>query len=460
MQFSFEKLRGYSRRSGWRMGLWLLLPLVAVAVPVRGQAAGQVATATAGTDTSKAPLVITLQDALARAKVNDAQFRSAVTDLGVAHQDTVQSRAGLLPNVNYNMQFLYTQGNGTASGRFAANNGVHEYIAQGNVHQVLSAGMLAEHRAVAAAEALARAKAEIATRGLVVTVVQAYDGYVVAQRKYATAQKAAAEADRFLDISQKLQNGGEVANSDVIKAKIQAQQQQRSMQDALLAMNKSRLELAVIIFPNFEENFAVVDDLRLPDPLPGFTEVQAAGMKNNPEIHAALATLRQTDQQVKAAWGAILPAVSVDYFYGVDANQFAVRAPTGVKNLGYAATATLQLPVWNWGSSYSKVKQAGLKREQAHVELSAAQRQLLANLRSFYEEAETSRKELETLSQTAELAAESVRLTTLRYQAGESTALEVVDAQNTLTQARNAFDDGQIRFQVALANLQTLTGNF
>lgn len=420
----------------------------------------QSASMTSGSDANRGPLVITLQDALARAKANDAQFRAAVTDLGIAHQDTVQSRAGMLPNVNYNMQFIYTQGNGSPSGRFTANNGVHEYIAQGNVHQALSAGMLAEHRAVEAAEAIARAKSEIAARGLVVTVVQAYDGYVVSQRKYATAQKAASEADHFLDISQKLQNGGEVANSDVIKAKIQAQQQMRGLQDAQLAMNKSRLELAVLLFPNFEENFTVVDDLRLPDPLPGFTEVQAAGMKNNPEIHAALASLRQTDQQVKVAWAAMLPSIGLDYFYGIDANQFAVRDANGFRNLGYAATATLQLPVWNWGSSYSKVKQADLRRQQAHVELSASQRQLLANLRSFYEEAETARSELESLNQTADLAGDSLRLTTLRYQAGESSVLEVVDAQNTLTQSRNAFDDGQIRFQVALANLQTLTGTF
>jgi outer membrane protein TolC len=47
----------------------------------------------------------------------------------------------------------------------------------------------------------------------------------------------------------------------------------------------------------------------------------------------------------------------------------------------------------------------------------------------------------------------------MRYQAGESTVLEVVDAQNTLTQARNAFNDGQVRFRVSLANLQTLTGS-
>jgi outer membrane protein TolC len=53
-----------------------------------------------------------------------------------------------------------------------------------------------------------------------------------------------------------------------------------------------------------------------------------------------------------------------------------------------------------------------------------------------------------------------LRLTNLRYQAGESTVLEIVDAQNTLTLARNAFDDGQARYRVALANLQTLTGSF
>jgi outer membrane protein TolC len=449
--------------------LGILVAVSAFAQDSPSKVGSQVLTpaATADANAAPAPLVLTLQDALTRARANDPQFRAALTELGLAHQDTVQSRAGLLPNVNYNMQFVYTQGNGAPSsptpppaGRYIANNGVHEYIAQGNVHQALSPGMLAEYRRVGAAEALARAKSEIATRGLVVTVVQAYYGFVVAQRKYATAQKGASEADRFLGISQKLQNGGEVARSDVIKAQIQNQQQQRELQNALLAMNHSRLDLAVLLFPDFEQNFSVVDDLRLPDPLPSFVEVQTAATKSNPELRVALASLRQTDQEVKVAWTSMLPSIGLDYFYGLDANQFAVRDRNGFRNLGYEASATLQLPLWNWGAGYSKVKQADLRRQQAHVELSFAQRRLLANLRSFYDETETSRAQLESLSQTAELASDSLRLTTLRYQAGEASVLEVVDAQNTLTLARNAYDDGQVRFQVALANLQTLTGRF
>jgi outer membrane protein TolC len=131
-----------------------------------------------------------------------------------------------------------------------------------------------------------------------------------------------------------------------------------------------------------------------------------------------------------------------------------------VHSLGYAASATLQLPIWNWGANRSVVKQANLRREQAHVELTFAQRRLLANLRTLYDEARTARSELELLSQSAELAADSLRLVTMRYQAGEALVLEVVDAQNTLTLARNAFNDGQVRYRVAMANVQTLTGNF
>ena len=413
---------------------------------------------------SNAPLTLTLQDALQRSKKNNPEYRTAVTEFGLAKEDRVQSRAALLPSVNYNGAFIYTEGNGTAGARFIANNGVHEYISQGNVHQEFSLANIADYRRSAAAEAVARARSEITARGLVVTVVQAYYGLVVAQRKYSTEQQAATEAERFFDISQKLEHGGEVAHSDVIKAQIQSNQQQRDLQEAELEMNRSRLELAVLVFPDFNESFSVVDDLQMPEPVPSFPEVQAAAANKNPELRAALAALQQANQEVKVAWNGFLPSLGIDYFYGIDANHFAVNGidpSTGlpVRNLGYAATATLQLPIWNWGVNRSKVKQADLRREQARVELSFTQRQLLAKLQTLYNEAQTAHAEMESLDRSAELAAESLRLTTMRYQAGESTVLEVVDAQNTLTQSRNAFNDGQVRFRVSLANLQTLTGS-
>jgi outer membrane protein TolC len=418
---------------------------------------------------SPAPLTITLQDALERARANDPSFHSALTDLGVARQDRVQARAGLLPGVTYNNSFIYTEGTGQpvvcatiptcTAGRFIANNGVHEYISQADVHQSLSLTNMADYRRSSAALAQARAKAEIATRGLLVTVTQTYYGLVVAQRKYATAQRASTEADRFLTVSQKLENGGEVAHADVVKASIQAQQRHRDLQEAQLDMQRSRLDLAVLIFSDFNQNFSVVDDLQTPEPLPPFPEVETAGKKNNPQLRAALSAFSVANHEVTAAWGGLLPNLSIDYFYGIDSNHFAVRTD-GVRNLGYSAVATLQIPIFNWGGDRAKLKQAELRRDQSRIELSHEQRQLLSHLQQFYDEASTARLEMESLASSAEMAAESLRLTNLRYQAGESTVLEIVDAQNTLTQARNAYDDGQMRYRVAIANLQTLTGTF
>jgi len=79
-------------------------------------------------------------------------------------------------------------------------------------------------------------------------------------------------------------------------------------------------------------------------------------------------------------------------------------------------------------------------------------------MQSLYAEANTALNELEGLSRSAQLAEESLRLITLRYKNGESTVLEVVDAQTTFSAANNAYQDGAVRYRVALANLQTLTG--
>lgn len=407
---------------------------------------------------AQAPLTLTLQDALTRARSNSVQFQAALTDQGLAHEDKVQARAGLLPNVSYNNQFIYTEPNGTLSGVFVANNSVHEYLSQGDVHQALGYTNYADYRRARALEAVARAKAEVAKRGLVVTVVQGYYGLIAAQRKYANVQQAAAEAQQFLALSHKLENGGEVAHADVIKAQIQSNDRQRDLREAQLAMDKSRLDLAVLLFPDFNLNFTLVDDAQLAPPLISFEDFMKAAQSRNPDVRASNAGFQAAKFEVASAQSAYFPTLTLDYFYGIDASHFAAHEPDGTRNLGYAVTATLNIPVWNWGATHSKVVQANLKRKQAQRELTLAQRKLQADMREMYAEAEAARAELELLKSSADLAAESLRLTLLRYQGGESTVLEVVDAQNTLTQARNAFSDGEVRARTAVANLQTLTG--
>ena len=414
----------------------------------------------AASQTQPATVVLTLADALARAKTNSPQFQAAVTELGLAREDRYQARASLLPGVNYNNSFLYTQGNGTATGRYIGANGVHEYISQGAANETIGAAEVLDYQRTAAAHAVAKARAEIAARGLTVTVVQAFYGLLTAQTKSLNAERANAEGQRFLELSRKLEAGGEVAHSDTVKAQIQANDLKRAWDEAKLVELNARLALAVLLFPSFFQDFTLVNDLSAAPALPPMNELQEMAAKNNPELQAAFASLTVANKRVGVARAGYLPSLSVDMFYGIDANEFAKRSPAGFDNLGYAGTATLNIPVWNWGATQSKVRQAELLRHQAQVELSAAQRQALADLQSFYSEAQMAYEHLQLLKQSTDLAEQSLRLTNLRYQAGEASALEVVDAQNTLTSAGNSYHDGELRYHLALANLQTLTGTF
>jgi outer membrane protein TolC len=416
------------------------------------------------------PVTITLRDALERARRNDAQTLSATADAKIARDERTVARAALLPNISYTTQFLGTQGNGiTPNGRFVTNDGVHVYRSWGVLHQELSANTLlgTSYRRAVAAEAQAKAKAEIAQRGLVVTVTKNYYGLVIAQRKYAAAQQNADQAKRFVDTTQDAERLRQVAHSDVVKADIQYQQLAQGFEEANLALQAARLSLAVLLSPTLDENFTVTDDLDSPAPLPPFAEVQSMAEKQNPDVRVAAEALRQSEFDVTAAKSAFFPSVVLDTDYGIEANAYALRSVNKgfpeagrLPNLGYFVTANLVLPVWNWGALRSKLHETEVRRQQSRVELTQAQRQLLSSLYGSYNEAAVARVATERLGRTANLAAESLRLITLRYHAGTSTALEVVDAQNTLMQARNLFYDAQARYRVALATLQSLTGNF
>src|SRR5690349_10059005 len=66
----------------------------------------------AGPGPTAAPATITLADAIERARKNDAQFLSTVSDAASAREDRLQAKASLLPSVTYINQYLGTQGNG------------------------------------------------------------------------------------------------------------------------------------------------------------------------------------------------------------------------------------------------------------------------------------------------------------------------------------------------------------
>ncbi|GAA3768415.1 hypothetical protein GCM10022270_31650 [Terriglobus aquaticus] len=401
---------------------------------------------------------------------NEPAFAAARADRDVSRLERTNARTAVLPTATYHNQAIYTQPNGVPASRigqvtdapspvFIANNAVREYASQGVFNETLGLGQIAAIRLADANAARAEAELEIARRGLVSTVVSLYYGVGAGGSKLDIAREALAEADHFVETTQKREAQREVAHADVLKAQLTQQQRQRELLDAEVAAQKARLELAVLLYPDPSTPFTLTA-AAAPPMLPERSSVEELARKNNPEVRSAAASLLGSQADTLSSQSALLPELNLNFTYGIDATNFGVNGPDGIRNLGYAMSAQVDIPVWDWLSTERKIKISRIREKAAKAVLTTAQRRAVASLQEFYAEAAAANKQLASLDASVTTARESLRLTELRYINGESTVLEVVDAQNTLSSAENARIDGNVRYQLALANLQTLTGTF
>ncbi len=437
----------------------------------RPGAAALTTLAAPGTAPAGRPPRLSLAEAVARAEKYSPQFQAAATAVKLAHEAQVQARAAMKPAFGYSMSYLNTQGNGISPvGRFVTNDGVHVYNAYAVARQEMPGSFFlnAGPKLAAYGKAFADAQQRIARRGLRVVVTQNYYALLVAQRGYATAQQSLTTARHFLKISQELEKGGEVAHADVIRFQLQVAQAQRAQEEAQLGLSTARLNLAVLLFPRANENFTLIDDLAQPPPLPPLSAAAALARRRNPALQAALAAYHQSGEQVTMAKAAFLPSLSVEFDYGIQANALALHSvnTTVLKpriaqpNLGYFATYTLNLPLFDWGARWSKLHAAEDIQQLERVNLGYAQRSVLAGFYNDYNTAAVAWNELASLRLSARLAAHNLRLVTMQYRAGEAQVLQVLDAENSLALAQNSQAAGEARYRDALANLQTLTGRF
>lgn len=427
-------------------------------------ASGQVAAGPA----QSAPSALSLAQVLSLAQANEPAFVAAAAESKATALERTNARAALLPTLTYHNAAVYTQPNGAVASRigqtagadspiFIANNAIREYASQGVVDERIGLGQIAAIRSATANALRAEAEAEIARRGLVVTVTSLFYGSQSAARKTEVARQALDEANHFVDITQKREQAREVAHADVLKAQLQQQQRERELADTTLEATRTRLELGVLLYPDPRTPYTL-EAAAIPQAMPGRSAIDALARQNNPEIRSAAASLQVAQADTFSSRAALTPDLALNYTYGIDATNFGVNGPDGIRNLGYSMSATLDIPVWDWLSTERRIKASKLREGAARVVLTAAQRRLLADLEVFYGEADLAAQQLRSLDASVVTARESLRLINLRYVDGESTALEVVDAQNAVLTAELAEIDGESRYQLARAQLQTLTG--
>jgi outer membrane protein TolC len=443
--------------------LSLSLMLLTALAPVRAQ---QITASKPQTSASQNTLAspLTLDEALKLATIQVSGVQQATLNERSAAEDVKQAQTAFLPHVNAPLSYLYTSAAlGVPPGTprtpsFLANNGISEYQAYVNVAGNFDINgrlraTLEKNRALLVA---AHAGTEVARRALMQAVVEAYYGLALASAQRSAAEQNLAAAEEFERITSLLLTGGEVAPVDLTRARLQTITRRDELERAHADEVVSAGAMRIFVGYDFARPITT-SDLVLTLPVDGeLQQFSADAVNRRPEFSQFEAQLRAAKQDVRVARADRLPQLSYSILGGFDSDS--LRPPRLKEHTGVSGAITLSIPIFDWGESKSKERQARLRAEIAENERTLALRGFVQQFYAAQAQATSALARIRLARTSLTAAQENLDASIARYRAGEAQIIEVTDALVTLASQRQAFYQALFDYQVALARLRQATG--
>ena len=442
-----------------------VLPLV-VCLTVRGQTVTTRSSAqvSSSNQTNVDANALSLDQVLRLAMTQASTYQSALLNERVAAEDVRQARAAFLPKVSAPLSYIYTSpALGLPPGEprapsFIANDAISQYQALLNVSGDFDiAGRLrstlAKNRALLAA---AHAGTEIARRALGQAVVEAYYGLALAAAQRQAAEGNLSAAEEFERITSLLLSAGEVAPVDLTRAQLQTLSRRDELERARVTEQVAAGSVRVFIGYDFARPINTTDlALALPTDAE-YRQFKADDVFRRPEFVQLDQQLRAARQEVKIARADRLPSLSYSINGGFDTDS--LKGPRLKEHTGVSAGVSLTIPIFDWGASRSRERQARLRVSIAENETNLARRGLTQEFYSAQAQAESAAARIRLARDAVSKAQDNLAASIARYRAGEAQIIEVTDAQTTLVTQRSALYQAIFDYQVALARLRLATG--
>jgi len=398
------------------------------------------------------------------ANAQASTFQTAILNERIAQEDVRQAQVAFLPKVSTPLGYIYTTpASGLPHGEprapsFVSSDGIGVYNAFVNLSGDFDiAGRLratlAKNRALLAA---AHAGTDIARRALAQAVIEAYYGLALANAQHRAAEANLSSAEEFERITSLLLSGGEVAPVDLTRAQLQTLTRRDELERARVNEEVAAGALRVFVGYDFTKPISTTDlALALPSDSE-FQQFKSTDVSRRPEFIQLEQQLRAARQEIKIARADRLPSLSYSINGGFETDS--LKGPRLKEHSGVSAAISLNFPLFDWGASRSRERQARLRVDIAENERTLALRGFTQQFYAALGQASSAAARIALAREGVIKAQDNLAASIARYRAGEAQIIEVTDAQTTLVEKRSALYQAIFDYQTALARLRQSTG--
>jgi outer membrane protein len=404
------------------------------------------------------PIHLTLKEAVQLALKQSPQRIIAQLLVAESDRNSQIARSALLPQASiaglgalsqYNFQSVESLPQRKAAGPY-------QYIQAGPAFSqaILNLPLILGYRIGKEGIREARADEQTIRENLVATVV---DQYLQVLRALATRDAANARvtlAQRLYDQASDLQKTGIGLNIDTVRANVELQNERQNLIDAETQTRTTRYALAELLDLRRDQDVEVSDQLNFFDlPTPERESLLNQALASRPEIRSMNSQQRIARLSLQSVRDQRLPQLGFSGFWFYQGEHFNDGIPA------YTYALSLEVPLFTGGRIRAEEANASLEEQHVAESRRLLEARIVKEVKTALDELTAARNAVDVAKLGYQLAQEEVAQAQRRFQAGVTTNVEVITAQEALARASDNQISALFRFNLFRAALARATGD-
>lgn len=287
------------------------------------------------------------------------------------------------------------------------------------------------------------------------TAISDYYTLIMYRNFVDVAQQSVRDYDGHVTNVQAQYNVGLVASSDVLASRTNLADAQTTLITRQNSADVAETDLNIVIGYPVSTSIETADkEMRYLPYNVTLEQAKAYALLHRATLVKSAMDVKSAEESVKQAKAGYLPTVSLTAGknYASDDNY------RGTSNNGWSVGANASLDIWDGGSTRNTIKVREAQLESAKEANLAAVDGVLYDVQSAYLNLRAAEQTISSTKVAVEEGQESFRIASLRYRAGVGSNLDVLDAETSLTTARNNYVQALYNYNIYVATLEQAVG--
>jgi outer membrane protein TolC len=292
------------------------------------------------------------------------------------------------------------------------------------------------------------------SRELVVTVI--VSNYLLVIADQSEVQSALSDRDTAKALSQQASDqktAGLAAAVDVLRSQVELQAREQQLIVAQNNLEKRKLVLARAIGLPPGQEFGITTQVGYqPLSVPAVDDAIESAYKTRPDFQSQLNQVRSAELEKRASSAERLPSLELAADYGITGVNPASTHGT------VDATASLRVPIFQGGRVHGDVLRADAALERSKQLLEDLRAQIDQEVRDAYLDLQSASQEVSVESNAVTLATKTLQQSRDRFSSGVTDNIEVIQAQDALATANDAYIASLYSYNLAKISLARAMG--